>query len=281
MPRSKNDSGGLWIILSIALLLAIILILYSGRHIGGPVGHAVSPHDTTTTTIPIDGKTIKIASWNLQRFGLEKASDPALMGYYSEVIRGYDIVILQEITDASGGSFQKLCSMLPEYTCSVSSRLGNSSYKEQYGLLYKNAKLEGIAPGAGNYVRAPYTYRFSAGRWSFYLTTIHTDLDNVKSELSTLEKDLGSYDSADHIIMGDLNADCAYYHTPPADFISWRWAIPDAEDTTVKSSNCAYDRIILNKGAENNYISYGIMRNVSGEQSDHYLVYADYRTDAS
>jgi endonuclease/exonuclease/phosphatase family metal-dependent hydrolase len=102
----------------------------------------------------------------------------------------------------------------------------------------------------------------------------------VNAELAALEKDMASFDPADHIIIGDLNADCAYYHTPPADFSSWNWAVPDSEDTTVKASNCAYDRIIVNKGAENNYISYDIMRNVSSEQSDHYLVYSVYRTDA-
>jgi hypothetical protein len=281
MPSRRNSKGGLWIILTLVLLMAIALILYAGRQQGSPIGQVVSPHDTTTSTIPFNGNTIKIAFWNLQRFGKEKANDPQLMDYYAKVIRGYDIVILQEITDSSGDAFRKLCGMLPEYSCSASARLGNSSYKEQYGLLYKNAKLEAIVPGAGIYVRPPYTYRFSSGGWSFYLTTIHTDPGNVKAELAALEEDLDSFDSADHIIIGDLNADCAYYPTPPMDFTSWKWAIPDYEDTTVKETTCAYDRIILNKGAENNYISYGIMRNVSSKQSDHYLVYAVYRTDAA
>jgi deoxyribonuclease-1 len=281
MPGRRKDKGGLWIVLTLVLLLAIALIFYAGRQPAGPVGQVVSPHDSTTSTIPYNGNTLTIASWNLQRFGQEKAKDAALMDYYSKVIRGYDIVILQEITDSSGDAFRELCGMLPEYTCSASARLGNSSYKEQYGLLYRNALLEAIVPGSGAYVRPPYTYRFSSGKWSFYLTTIHTDPDNVNGDLALLEKDLGSFDPADHIIIGDLNADCAYYHTPPADFTSWNWALPDGEDTTVKTSNCAYDRIIVNKGAENNYVSYGIMRNVSGEQSDHFLVYSVYRTDAS
>lgn len=281
MPRRRRSKGSLWIILTLVLLLAIILIFYSGRQQNSPIGYVVSPRDSTTSTIPSEGNTIKIASWNLQRFGEEKAGNHSLMDYYSNVIRGYDIVILQELTDSSGDSFRKLCALLPDYTCAVSARLGNSSYKEQYGLLYKNAKLEATVPGAGAYVRPPYTYRFSSGKWSFYLTTIHTDPDNVKSELGALEKDMASFDSADHIVMGDLNADCAYYRAPHSDFTGWMWAIPDDEDTTVKASNCAYDRIIINKGAENNYVSYGIMRNVSSEQSDHYLVYATYRTDSA
>jgi len=281
MPKGRNSRGSLWIILTIVLLLAIILIFYAGRQPNSPVGQVVSPHDSTTSTIPSIKNTLKIASWNLQRFGQEKVGNPMLMDYYAKVIRGYDIIILQEITDSSGDAFRKLCGMLPEYSCSASARLGNSSYKEQYGLLYRNAKLEAIAPGAGAYVRPPYTYQFSSGKWAFYLSTLHTDPENVKEELALLEKDLNSFDSKDHIIIGDLNADCAYYHTPPADFSSWNWAVPDSEDTTVKTSTCAYDRIILNKGAENNYLSYGIMRNVSSEQSDHYLIYSVYRTDAS
>ena len=281
MPKGRKSRGSLWIILALVLLVAVILIFYAGRQQNSLIGHVVSPLDTTTSTIPSNGDTIKIASWNLQRFGEEKAGNPTLMAYYAKMIRGYDIVILQEITDSSGDSFRKLCALLPEYTCSVSARLGNSSYKEQYGLLYRNAKLEAIAPGAGAFVRSPYTYQFSSGKWSFYLTAIHTDPDNVKAELAALEEDMGSFGSVDHLIIGDLNADCAYYKTPHTDFAGWKWVIPDGEDTTVKASDCAYDRIIINKGAENNYLSYGIMRNVSSEQSDHYLVYSIYKTDAA
>jgi len=281
MPGKRSSSGSLWIILSLVLLFAFALIFYAGKMPGSPVGHVVSSHDTTTSTLSADRSNITIASWNLQRFGPDKSGDASMMSYYAGVLRNYDIIILQEITDSSGDAFRRLCALLPEYACYVSARLGNSSYKEQYGLIYRNAKLEAVAPGTGAYTRPPYTYRFSSGEWSFYLTTVHTDPDNVKAELALLEEDLGSFDSTDHIIIGDLNADCAYYQMPPADFTGWDWIIPDDEDTTVKASSCAYDRIIINNGAANNYISYGMMRNVSSGKSDHYLVYSVYRTDAA
>ena len=45
-------------------------------------------------------------------------------------------------------------------------------------------------------------------------------------------------------------------------------------DTTVAKSNNAYDRIIINDATENNFISVGIMNDVTASQSDHYLIYA-------
>jgi hypothetical protein len=49
----------------------------------------------------------------------------------------YDIVFLQEIRDNDGSAFVKLCARLPDYECINSSRAGNTSYKEQIGLLYR------------------------------------------------------------------------------------------------------------------------------------------------
>jgi len=283
--RGSGKQEALTALMIFFLALAVVLVLYSGRPFDNPLGNVIRPQEntpeTTTTATAQSAKTIKIASWNLQRFGKEKAENRSLMDYYAGVLKNYDIAILQELTDSSGESFQKLCGMMKGYFCAISDRLGNTSYKEQYGLIYRNAELLDTSKGSGGYVRAPYTYHFRSGSWSFYLTTIHTDPDNVKAELSNLDREIGSDQSSDRIIMGDLNADCSYYKTPPADFASWVWIIPDEEDTTVKATDCAYDRIIINRQAENNFLGYGIMRNVSAAESDHYLVYAEYGTDAA
>jgi len=281
MSGSRKNLGNNLLIL-LLLALAVAAVIYLNRSPDSPIGHVINDQGTTTTsTIPQTAKTIKIASWNLQRFGKEKAGDPALMDYYVNVLGNYDVVIIQELTDSSGEAFDKLCGRMKGYKCAASDRLGNTSYKEQYGLFYRNAELLGTEKGSGDYVRVPYTFHFKAGNWSFYLTTIHTDPDNVKAEMSLLEQQIDSDESSDHIIMGDLNADCSYYKTPPTDFTSWTWVIPDKEDTTVKETNCAYDRIIINKQAGNNFLSYGIMRNVTASQSDHYLAYAEYATAAA
>lgn len=263
----------------VLVLLTAVSVLFIGRQQSGPAGHVVASHDpaaSTTTLYP--GDKLRIASWNLQRFGPDKAGNASMLAYYADVLGDYDIIILQEITDSSGDAFPKLCSLLPGYSCLLSDRLGSSSYKEQYGLVYRNAVLLGTYKGGAGYARTPYTYHLRSGNWSFYLTTIHTDPGNVKAELSLMEKEVSMWGISDQVIIGDLNADCAYYKTPPAEFADWTWIIPDDEDTTVKSSVCAYDRIIVNKGAANNCASYNVMRNVSSQQSDHFLVSLDCST---
>jgi len=80
--------------------------------------------------------TFVIGNWNLEIFGDKKASDPSLMNEYSDVINHYDIIFLQEIRDQDASSFIKLCGMLPDYECNISSRAGRSSSKEQYGIVY-------------------------------------------------------------------------------------------------------------------------------------------------
>jgi hypothetical protein len=98
----------------------------------------------------------------------------------------------------------------------------------------------------------------------------------VASELKTLESVVNS--SGDVMILGDLNADCSYYSPAKSpEFDSWFWAIKDNEDTTVASTDCAYDRIILNMQAKDQFIDYGIDKNVTADVSDHYLVWAEMK----
>jgi hypothetical protein len=49
-------------------------------------------------------------------------------------------------------------------------------------------------------------------------------------------------------------------------------------DTTVAPSSHAYDRIIINEAAQNNFVAVGIMDEVVASQSDHYLVYGMFKS---
>ncbi len=50
------------------------------------------------------------------------------------------------------------------------------------------------------------------------------------------------------MLMGDFNADCSYVTTSQWSSIrlrtssAFQWLIPDSADTTVTSTDCAYDR---------------------------------------
>lgn len=236
-------------------------------------------------------RTISIANWNLQIFGDKKANDTELMNLYAGKISKYDIIFLQEIRDKDANSFYALCSMIPDYDCKISSRAGRSSSKEQYGIVYLkkfNADMIDFNPDSyDRWERPPVRVDFFYGNYSFTAYNIHTKPDNVSTELNTLESLINSEANKNNaIVLGDLNADCNYFN--PYDsysFNAWKWVIDDDADTTSGNSACAYDRIIMNDDAYNEFIRSGIDKeNIDTKVSDHYLVYVlirdhDYKKD--
>ena len=85
-------------------------------------------------------------------------------------------------------------------------------------------------------------------------------------------------DEKNKILLGDLNADCSYYDTPPSHFLDWNWIIRDDEDTTSSLTNCAYDRIIVTQNVNTLVSNYGIYtEGIDKEVSDHYLVWVEIK----
>ena len=83
-------------------------------------------------------------------------------------------------------------------------------------------------------------------------------------------------DKGNVIIIGDLNLDCNYDDGMNGDFEDWNYLINDGEDTTVSSTDCAYDRIILNSELDKMLVNYGIDKSITKEESDHYLVWVEF-----
>ncbi len=232
-----------------------------------------------------DSNALLIASWNLQIFGPSKASSPTLLNYYAEKISEYDIIVIQEIRDSAQEAFPKLCALLPEYDCIVSSRAGRSSSKEQYGIIFKGVELvstKDYSPVEQVFFeRPPFEATFKKNGWVFTLITIHTKPDDVNNELTLVEEKLKPREDEEIILLGDLNADCDYYDANAETQFdsSFVWAIPDDVDTTVSKTNCAYDRIIFSNSVQDNFLGYGIMSDVNLEHSDHYLVFGAFSTN--
>ena len=222
--------------------------------------------------------SVKIANWNLEVFGEKKAGDIELMNLYADKINDYDIIFIQEIKDKGETAFPKLCSLLQNYSCMMSSRAGTTSSKEQYGVIYKDSidliYLKDYNPQeSGEFERPPIEVAFSVGDYRLTIYNIHTKPDNVKSEMENLEAVVSDYGNI--VIIGDLNADCSYYDAKrETEFDGWNWIISDSDDTTSGSSNCAYDRIILNDDAKKEFVAYGIVKQgINTDVSDHYLVW--------
>lgn len=92
------------------------------------------------------------------------------------------------------------------------------------------------------------------------------------------------------IVMGDFNADGSYFNEDSASDMSsteYAWIIDNSHDTTTKSTNYTYDRIILTDtsdyagecGVFRFDTEYGLNYNETVEVSDHYPVYAVFWID--
>lgn len=224
---------------------------------------------------------IKIANWNLKIFGDTKASKPELMNFYANTIDDYDIVFVQEIRDIDGSAFNSLCSKLQNYDCKVSSRAGRSSSKEQYGVIYKKGisikEFKDFNPDSQDrWERPPIEVNFDISGYDLSVYNIHIKPDDATKEITNLEGVVS--DNGNVIVIGDLNADCSYYKNVGKDFVSWNWLIKDSDDTTVSQTDCAYDRIIVNSEAFEEYEDSGIYTSgINEDVSDHYLVWAELK----
>jgi deoxyribonuclease-1-like protein len=260
---------------------------------------------TTSTTTTKD--TLKLSGFNLQIFGTTKASKPEVMAVLSKTIRNFDIVAVQEIRDASQTALPALKNSIndmagPKYDFVVGERLGRTTSKEQYSYLYNTQTIQQIGtpytyPDPNDlFHREPFVAEFKArnGNFDFVLITIHTDPDTATQEITDLpavvENAMGRFQGeGDFIIMGDLNADCDYFNEDsesPLRSSDYYWLINNSVDTTTKSTNCTYDRIIISTPVITDFTGnsgvfrfdqvYNLSYDMTISISDHYPVYAEF-----
>jgi endonuclease/exonuclease/phosphatase family metal-dependent hydrolase len=255
-------------------------------------------------TLPSSDETIRIGAFNVQVFGTAKVSKPEVMAVLADIIRTYDIIAIQEIRDSSQTALPALMGLVnsggSQYQYVVSERLGRTSSKEQYAYVYNISTVQLIGDthvypepeGTDPFHRQPYIAAFKAvdGNYDAVVIVIHTDPDEATEEINSLT-DVMNYsrmlypDEGDFILMGDLNADGSYFKEGSASGLDeYHWLIDDSQDTTTKSTNYTYDRIILSD-ASDLYGHFGVHRfdleyNLTEEQtvavSDHYPVFAEF-----
>ena len=85
-------------------------------------------------------ETLRIGAFNIQVFGVTKASKPEVMAVLADIIHTYDIIAIQEIRDASQTVLPSLVSLVNadglQYDYVVSDRLGRTTTKEQYAYIF-------------------------------------------------------------------------------------------------------------------------------------------------
>ncbi|KAG5836592.1 hypothetical protein ANANG_G00257210 [Anguilla anguilla] len=217
---------------------------------------------------------MKIASFNIQKFGLHKISDPTRLSILVKIVSRYDIIVILEVVDVSGNSVDRFLKELNKmnqkhpYTLKISSRLGRSRYKEQFMFLYR----DGLVDLVGSYqyednqvgdedafAREPYILRFTCLNTvlkDLVLIPVHTKPDDSEKELDELYdvfltvKEKWKTDNV--MILGDFNADGGYVSNKKMKGIrirsdkNFHWLIGDDVDTTASTGNAnSYDRIVV------------------------------------
>jgi deoxyribonuclease-1-like protein len=202
----------------------------SSQPVGGQLPSGVPTPTVSSTVPPRTQGTILIASFNMQRLGPSKLRNPWVMERFADIIRFFDVVALQEITSSDQNTVPALLQYVnrdgARYHYTISPRIGRaaSGYYEQYAFVYDTNRI--FTSAEASYViqdpedvlhREPFVGRFSttvqgAQPFTFTLINIHTDPDEVATELNVLATvymnvSQFEYPEDDVLLLGDLNAD--------------------------------------------------------------------------
>ncbi|XP_067099356.1 deoxyribonuclease-1-like isoform X8 [Osmerus mordax] len=217
---------------------------------------------------------MKVAAFNIQKFGTNKVSDPQILPILIKIVSRYDIIVILEVVDAKGKSVKTFLQELNKankehrYTMEISTRLGRTRYKEQYLFLYRDDVVDLIGTyqfadkQAGQedaFAREPYVLRFKCHNTvmnDLVLMPVHTKPVEAEKELDELYDvflDVKRKWGTDNImILGDFNADGSYVSKKEMKLIrirsdkNFHWLISDDVDTTANHKNDhTYDRIVV------------------------------------
>lgn len=216
--------------------------------------------------------SLLLGAFNIKSFGDTKASNATLMDIITTIVHRYDIILIQEVRDSDLSATKKLMEQVNKgslrYGHTVSEPLGRSTYTERYLFIYREDMVSVIQSytyddgcescGTDTFMREPFVVMFSpthaAGR-SFSLIPQHTSPDSAVKEVDALYDVVADvrkrWGTNDIVLLGDFNAGCSYVSGNEWQQIrlftdkSFNWLIPDDADTTVSSTYCPYDRIVV------------------------------------
>ena len=227
----------------------------------------------TQSQPPRSAETIKIATFNIQVFGLSKLQKAKAMQVLTNVVRRFDVVAIQEVRSTDDSilpTFVKLINAAgAHYDFVIGPRLGRTNSKEQYAIVFDTARIEVdrssvyTVPDPQDLLhREPMVARFRvrgvpANRaFTFNLVDIHTDPDETKSELDALADVFvgvqhNGFGEDDVILLGDLNVD-EYHLGRLGQLPNIQHAITKV--TTNTRRNKMYDNIVFSRLATTEYV---------------------------
>ena len=177
--------------------------------------------------------SVRLATFNLQRYGESKLQDELAIQRIAWIIRQFDLVAIQEITWKTDAPLEPLIQLINSagrsYRYALSERLGgddDKAYKEQYAFIWDSERL-GLVEGSAYVVddseklmsREPFVASFqslpstSGGKpFRFTLINVHTTPKAVEQELNVLDdvyRSVRAFEQPedDIILLGDLNVE--------------------------------------------------------------------------
>jgi endonuclease/exonuclease/phosphatase family metal-dependent hydrolase len=222
----------------------------------------------------------------------------------ADIVSRGDITAIQELRSIAIEPLEQFMTYLPKYDYALGPREGRSSYKEQFLVIYDREKfkllgMESYPDPEDLFERNPLGLYFKAGDgFDFILINNHIKPGDAPWEIAALGEAVSWFrslwDDPDLLILGDFNADGAYYDEAELAEIfphdQYSILITNGFDTTVAESDNTYDRIVITAAAREDYSgASGVWRfeelydleslNIqSRELSDHYPVWADFYT---
>ncbi|NXC44292.1 DNSL2 protein, partial [Penelope pileata] len=212
--------------------------------------------------------TLRIGAFNIQAFGDSKMSDESVAGIIINILRRYDIVLVQEVRDSDLSAVTELMEQLNDvssspYDYEISGPLGRDNYKEMYLFIYRTDVVSVVdtyqyEDPQDIFSREPFVLKVSAPRSKaeeFVMVPLHSAPHDAVAEIDALYDVylavVSKWGTDNIVFLGDFNADCAYVR--PSDWSSirlrtsdvFKWLIPDSADSTAGRSHCAYDRIVV------------------------------------
>ncbi len=253
-------------------------------------------------------QTILISSFNIQAFGKKKMEDPRVIEQIVTILRQFDVVAVQEVRAEDQTTVPRLIKMInangARYEYLLGPRLGRSVSKEQYAYIYDTSRVISgpdavytIEDNADLLHREPLVARFvtrvpqGVRPFSFSLVNLHTDPDEVKTEIPVMHTVLKGirefeYFSAredDVILMGDFNVGPNQFGELgriPGIF----WTVDNEPTNTIRKS--IYDNMIFDRGLTNEFTGrsgvldvcemFGIKVDDALRISDHLPVWAEF-----
>lgn len=264
---------------------------------------------------PRPDNRIRIATFNIERFGEKKSGDAEVMGYLARIVAHFDLVAIQEVQSPQAMPVARLVDLINRsggrYDASVSEPIGRSTYREQYAFVWDTTRVRMIPDSA--YVvqddldrmsRQPMVASFEtrimpvASRQPFRFTVInvHTAPDAVSEDSKSNEMDvLGDVfirvREYEYQVRGIVNVLLAGDLNVPSDQLGGLGRIPGVisvvgDTPTNTRQTQTYDHLVIDSRVTTEYTGmfgvfdfereFGISREQALRISDHLPVWAEF-----